>query len=50
MLVDIEHKDINRELRKLTTEMIARARRSDEAIEGLDAFFSKRIPNWQIKE
>jgi methylglutaconyl-CoA hydratase len=50
MLVDIEHKDINRELRKLTTEMIARARRSDEAIEGLDASFSKRIPNWQIKQ
>ena len=50
LLVDIEYRDINGELRTLTAEMIARARRSDEAIEGLDAFFSKRIPNWQIKE
>ena len=47
LLVDIEHKEISGELRALTAEMIARARRSDEAKEGLDAFFSKRIPNWR---
>lgn len=49
LLVDIEHKDLNMELRALTSEMIASARKSDEAIEGLDAFFSKRIPNWRNK-
>ena len=49
LLVDIEHKEISGELRALTAEMIARARRSDEAAEGLDAFFSKRIPNWRNK-
>ena len=49
LLVDIEHREINGELRALTAEMIARARRSDEAVEGLDAFFSKRIPNWKTR-
>jgi methylglutaconyl-CoA hydratase len=47
MLLEIEHKTIMRETRGLTTEMIARARKSEEAQEGLDAFFSKRIPNWR---
>jgi methylglutaconyl-CoA hydratase len=50
MLLELEHKAINREIRALTTEMIARARKSDEAREGLDAFFSKRIPNWRNTE
>jgi methylglutaconyl-CoA hydratase len=46
MLLGIGHPDINHETRALTTEMIARARKSDEAREGMDAFFSQRIPNW----
>jgi methylglutaconyl-CoA hydratase len=50
LLIDIEHKAINRELRSMTTEMITRARDSDEAREGLDAFFNKRTPNWRNKE
>ncbi len=50
LLVDIEHKEIGGELKDLTTEMIARMRRSDEANEGLNAFFSKRIPNWRQKK
>jgi methylglutaconyl-CoA hydratase len=50
LLVDIEHKEINGELRALTTEIIARSRKSDEAKEGMQAFFSKRSPNWRNKE
>lgn len=50
LLVDIEHKNINGELKALTTDLIAYARKSDEAREGLDAFFNKRIPIWGYKE
>jgi methylglutaconyl-CoA hydratase len=50
LLVDIEHMGISGELRALTTKLIASARRSDEAREGMDAFFSKRLPNWRIEE
>jgi methylglutaconyl-CoA hydratase len=46
LLVDIEYKAITGELRELTTDLIARVRISDEAREGMDAFFKKRIPNW----
>lgn len=46
MLLGLEHKDINRETRALTTEVIALARKSAEAREGIDAFFSQRIPHW----
>jgi len=49
LLVDIEHKEITGELRALTAEMIALARRSDEAREGMEAFFRKRLPNWRNK-
>ena len=47
LLVDIEYKAITGELRELTTDLIARVRISDEAREGMDAFFKKRIPNWR---
>jgi methylglutaconyl-CoA hydratase len=46
MLLGLEHRDIDHETRALLTDMIARARKSDEAREGMDAFFSRRIPNW----
>ena len=49
LLVDIELREISEEMRELTAKLIANARKSDEAIEGLDAFFSKRIPNWRHK-
>jgi methylglutaconyl-CoA hydratase len=47
LLNDIEHKEIGREMRILTTQLIARARRLEEAWEGIEAFFSKRLPNWR---
>lgn len=50
LLVDIENKHVTKELRLLTTEIIAKARLSDEAREGLDAFFNNRIPNWRTRE
>lgn len=50
LLVDIEHKEITRELRASTAEMIALARRSDEAREGLEAFLKKRLPNRRNKK
>jgi methylglutaconyl-CoA hydratase len=50
LIIDIENMAVTGDLRALTTEFIARARRGTEAREGLDAFFNKRIPNWQIKE
>jgi len=50
LLIDIEYKDLNGELRTLTTELIARSRKSEEAKEGMLAFFSKRIPYWRNKE
>jgi methylglutaconyl-CoA hydratase len=50
LLIDLENRELNEELRTLTAGTIARARRSDEAREGLDAFFSKRIPNWRNQE
>ena len=50
MLVDIEQQSFNGSLKALTTSLIARARLSDEAREGLDAFFSKRLPDWSQKK
>jgi methylglutaconyl-CoA hydratase len=50
LIVDIENQPITGELRALTTDIIASSRRGMEAREGIDAFFNKRIPNWQIKE
>jgi methylglutaconyl-CoA hydratase len=50
LLHDIEGQAITRELRAMTAEVIAGARRTDEAREGIDAFFSKRQPNWRNLE
>jgi methylglutaconyl-CoA hydratase len=50
LLVDIENQPFDGSLKALTTALIARARLSDEAREGLDAFFSKRLPDWNQKK
>ena len=49
LLVDIEEQPFNGSLKTITTALIARTRLSDEAREGLDAFFSKRLPDWSQK-
>ena len=46
LFVDLEYKLISADLKDLTTDIIALARRGEEAREGLDAFFSNRLPNW----
>jgi methylglutaconyl-CoA hydratase len=50
LFVDLENRLISEDLKDLTTDIIAHARRGEEAREGLDAFFSKRMPNWVIKK
>ena len=50
LLHELEGKEITGELRSLTAEIIAGARRTDEAREGIDAFFNKRHPNWRNME
>jgi methylglutaconyl-CoA hydratase len=50
LFMDLESKLISKELKDLTTDIIVHARRGEEAREGLEAFFSKRMPNWVIKE
>ncbi len=50
LLVDIEHRTFSGSLKASTTALIARARLSDEAREGFDAFFSKRLPDWSQKK
>lgn len=50
LFVDLEYRLISGDLKDLTTDIIAHARRGEEAREGLDAFFSKRMPNWVIKK
>jgi methylglutaconyl-CoA hydratase len=42
----LDSKEINKELIKETAEFIANARISDEAKEGITAFFEKRYPVW----
>jgi len=46
----MEYKLISRELKDATVGIIADARRGEEAREGLDAFFQKRMPNWVTKK
>jgi methylglutaconyl-CoA hydratase len=50
LLADLENLPETADLKAKTTDIIARVRRGAEAREGLDAFFTRRIPNWQIKE
>jgi methylglutaconyl-CoA hydratase len=50
LMMDIEYRAITAELRELTTDLIARVRQTDEAREGMDAFFKKRFPNWRTLE
>jgi methylglutaconyl-CoA hydratase len=50
LLIDLEHRPVTSETRDLTTALIARARRSDEAKEGLKSFFNKSKPYWRIKD
>ncbi len=49
LLIEIEEKPDTEKLKELCTGLIARARISDEAKEGIGAFFEKRKPSWQTK-
>ncbi|WND02540.1 enoyl-CoA hydratase/isomerase family protein [Temperatibacter marinus] len=46
LIADVDGQPITAELRHLTAQRIAARRKSDEGKEGLDAFLSKRKPNW----
>ena len=48
LIVDVEAKPINEELIQFTSKIIASARCSDDAREGLNAFLEKRKPSWCI--
>ena len=50
LFIDLEHRLLSKELKDMTTDIIAHARRGEEAREGLEAFFGKRMPNWLIKK
>lgn len=45
----IAGKEINQEIKKLTSGILADTRASSEAREGLSSFFEKRKPNWSLK-
>lgn len=47
LIRDVAGKPIDDNLRKMTAGKIAEVRASDEAAEGLAAFFDKRKPDWQ---
>ncbi|GHE79327.1 enoyl-CoA hydratase/isomerase family protein [Thalassotalea profundi] len=46
--LDVAYQDIDNALINLTSERIAAIRVSEEGQEGLNAFFEKREPNWQV--
>lgn len=48
-LIQEIHSASSPEIRRYTTQLIARLRTSEEGQEGLSAFFEKRQPNWQIR-
>lgn len=47
LLIDVMDGPGKRELRSMVTRVIAEARDSKEAIEGISAFFEKRKPGWR---
>ena len=47
LIREVSGKPIDDALRKMTANKIAKIRTSDEAKEGLAAFFEKRKPDWQ---
>ncbi len=50
LITDIANRPIDADVIEKTVECIAQVRTSDEAKEGLKAFFEKRSPNWAQKD
>lgn len=48
LALDVANEEINSELIGITSERIAAIRVSDQGQEGLNAFFEKRKPQWQV--